>query len=307
MPTCCQGASCACKVSALEGGHMVVSGSGQANDPFLLSADIDVEVHDNLTFDMTVNGTGTTLDPWVLSVNFAATARLADFPDVSDAAASTGQVLAWNGTAWAPAPPTTAAAGSVSVGNGMTGDGSAGNPLVVVADANRLIQNSATGIGMTDAGIGNVVRHFADATARNAMTPGPALNTLTMLATAPGEVDFWDGTRWLPITDRVNTVAGGSEFMQLSGPYNGITPLSRLMNTLTTTTDGTGSFVVLSTALLAGRAGVVSVIFQETGSIAYKAVLNPVGGQVVGKAYSLAGGAPAVGQAITGLYVAYVY
>ena len=82
MPTCCQGATCACKVSAVDGGHLVVSGSGQANDPFLLSADVDLGVVDNLIFDMTLNGTGIEADPWLLSVNFAATARLADFPDV---------------------------------------------------------------------------------------------------------------------------------------------------------------------------------------------------------------------------------
>ena len=134
MPTCCQGATCACKVSAVDGGHLVVSGSGQANDPFLLSADIALGVVDNLVFDMTLNGTGIESDPWLLSVNFAATARLADLPDVADTTANLGQVLAWNGTQWAPAPPTTAAAGSVTVGNGVTGDGSAGAPLRVVGD-----------------------------------------------------------------------------------------------------------------------------------------------------------------------------
>ncbi len=307
MPTCCQGATCACKVSAVEGGHMVVSGSGQSNDPFLLTADVDVQAHDNLTFDTTVNGTGTAADPWVISVNFSATARLVDFPDVSDVAATTGQVLAWNGTAWAPAPPTTAAAGSVVVGNGIGGNGSAGTPLTATPDAARLMQTSSSGIGLSDTGMIAVVRHFADATARTAMTPGPALNSLTMLGTAPGEVDFWDGTRWLPILDRVNTVAGGTEFMQLSGPYNGITPVSRLITTLTTTTDGTGSFTILSTSTLTGRAGVLSILWQETGTIAYKAVLSASGGQVLGKAYKLTDGSPYAGQVINGMYVAYVY
>lgn len=307
MPTCCQGASCACKVSAVEGGHMVVSGSGQANDPFLISADVSVGVVDNLVFDMTVNGTGTGADPWLLSVNFAATARLADIPDVNDAAAATGQVLAWDGTMWSPAPPTTAAAGSVTHGPSLGGDGSAGAPLAVVPDTARGIQVAATGVGLSDTGMRATVRHFADATARNAMSPGPLVNTLTMLDTAPGQVDYWDGTLWRPIADRVNTQPGGTEFLQLSGPYNGITPIARVMSTITATTDGTGQFTILSTAALTGKAGVFSVVFQETGALAYKAVLNAVGGQVVGKAYNLVGGAPLAGSPVTGLVIAYVY
>ena len=139
------------------------------------------------------------------------------------------------------------------------------------------------------------------------MSPTPQVNALTMLATAPGEVDFWDGSKWLPITDRVNTQAGGTEFLQLSGPYNGITPIARVMSAITATADGTGTFTILSTAALAGKAGVFSVVFQETGPLAYKAVLNAVGGQVVGKAYNLTDGSAAAGATINGLVIAYVY
>lgn len=307
MPTCCQGATCACKVSAVDGGHMTISGSGQANDPFLITADIAVGVIDNLIFDMTINGTGTIADPWLLSVNFAPTARLADFPDVVDGAATTGQVLAWNGTQWAPSAPTTAAAGSVSHDPSLTGDGSAGAPLAVVPDSARGLQIAATGVGLSDTGMRATTRHFPDATTRNAMAPGPAVNTLTMLDTALGEVDFWDGTKWMPIADRVNTVPGGTEFLQLSGPYNGVTPISRILTTVTATTDGTGQFIILSTAALAGKAGVFSVMFQETGATAWSAVLATSAGQVVAKAYQLTDGAPMVGTPITGLVVAYVY
>jgi len=286
---------------------MVVSGSGQANDPFLLSADVDFQIVDNLTFDLTLNGSGTAVDPWILSVNFSPTARLADFPDVSEATPTTGQVLAWNGTAWAPAPPTTAAAGSVTHNGTLTGDGSAGTPLAVVSDAARLLQASAsTGVGLNDSGMASVTRKFSDATARNAMTPAPQVNSLTMLGTAPGTVDFWDGTKWGPITDRVG-LSPGTAFLQLSGPYNGTSPITRLLSTMTATTDGSGNFTILSTATLTGRAGVLSIVFQETGSIAYKTVLSATGGQVIGKAYSLVNGAPITGTAVTGMYDAYCY
>ena len=306
MPTCCQGATCACKVSAVDGGHMTVSGSGQANDPFLISADVDLGVVDNLTFDVTLSGAGIVSDPWLISVNFAPTAKLWDFPDVANTTPTTGQVLAWNGTAWAPAPPTTAAAGAVIHGASLVGDGSAGNPLAVVPDAARLTQIAATGVGLTDTGMRAVVRHFTDATARNAMTPGPALNTLTMVDSVPGRVDYWDGTQWTPLLDLV-TFNVTTAFLVLSGPYNGRTPITRMLRPLTVTTDGTGGFVLLSTADLTGRAGVLSCQFQETGATGFKAVLNATGGQVVGKAYALTTGAALVGTPITGLVDAYVY
>lgn len=307
MPTCCQGATCACKVSAVDGGHMTVSGSGQANDPFLITADVDLDAADNLTFDMTVDGEGTVADPWALSVNFAPTARLIDFPDVADTpSATTGQVLAWNGTAWAPAPPTTAAAGAITHGPSLTGDGSAGTPLAVAPDTARLVQIATAGVGLSDVGMASVVRKFTDATARNAMVPGPVLNSLTMLNSAPGRVDYWDGVKWAPLLDLVG-FSVSTEFLQLSGPYNGLTPITRMLRQLSTTTDGTGNFVALSTTDLAGRAGVLSVSLQETGSIGYKAVLNAVSGQITGKAYSLADGSPLAGTPITGMVDAYVY
>ena len=127
--------------------------------------------------------------------------------------------------------------------------------MAVVPDAARLVRIAATGVGLSDAGMGAVVQHFADATARNAMSPTPQVNTLTMLATAPGEVDFWDGTKWLPIADRVNTQPGGTEFLRLSGPYNGITPMTRVMSTVTKTADGAGQFTILDATATGGQGG----------------------------------------------------
>jgi hypothetical protein len=285
---------------------MVVSGSGQANDPFLLSADVDLQAVDNITFDVTLTGTGFAADPWLLSVNFASTARLADLPDVSDTGATTGQVLAWNGTMWAPAPPTTAAAGAVSHDGTLAGDGSAATPLTVISDAARLVQSAATGVGLSDPGMRAVTRHFTDATARNAMVPGPQLNTLTMLDSVPGRVDYWDGVKWAPLLDLV-TFNVTTAFLELSGPYNGLTPITRLIRQLSSTTDGLGVFTVLSTSDLTGRAGVLSAQFQETGTLGYAAILSTSGGQVLGKAYSLTDGSPLVGTPITGLVDAYVY
>ena len=179
--------------------------------------------------------------------------------------------------------------------------------MAVVPDAARLVRIAATGVGLSDAGMGAVVQHFADATARNAMSPTPQVNTLTMLATAPGEVDFWDGTKWLPIADRVNTQPGGTEFLRLSGPYNGITPMTRVMSTVTKTADGAGQFTILDATALAGKAGVFSVVFQPTGTLPIAVVLNTSAGTVVGKAYNLTDGSPAAGQTINGLSIAYVY
>src|SRR5262245_24935935 len=134
MPGCCQGATCACVIKT--GGNSTVTGSGTANDPFVITSTVELNVVDNATFDLTLVGDGSDTAPYVLSVNYAATAKLDHLPDVDAPNPTNGQVLAWNNSLqkWAPAAPTTAASGSVTHDNSLTGDGSAGTPLAVLAN-----------------------------------------------------------------------------------------------------------------------------------------------------------------------------
>lgn len=309
MPTgCCGGGTCSCRITTPEDSRFIIAGSGQPSDPFVLDIELVVEGGDNTTFDTSITGSGSTADPFVISTAYAASARLDDLPDVNVPSPSNGQVLAWNTASgrWVASAPTTAPTGAVQHGTSLSGDGSAGSPLNVATDSAHLMASWPAGVGLSDAGMTSVTRHFIDAAARTAGLPTPTLNALSMLDTAPGVVDFWNGIAWqmLPNQTRWNNIG---QFMQLSGPWTaGLAP-TVLVRQVSTTTDGAGLFDVLSTTDLSGFSGVLTVAFQETGSVAWKCMVNPGTGKVVGTAYRMTDGSVFAGQPITGTVQAILY
>lgn len=306
MPRCCAGASCACKIEA--GSQVIISGSGTSQDPFVVSVDSGLAVADNTVFDMTLAGTGSDANPWTLSVAYAATAKLDDIPDVFAPAPTNAQVLGWNTTnnRWQPQNPTTAASGSVSHDNSLSGDGSGGAPLAVQTDSSRLLGSFSTGLGLSDVGINQTVRKFTDPVARAAALLAPTVNTLSELDTNPGVVEYWTGTQWSPIKDNFDTVILGSALLEMSGPYNG-TRLTYLMKNVAVVADTVGVFPILEVADLAGRAGVLMCAFQETGSLAFKVMVSANVDHIDGTAYTLVSGVPYAGQVITGTAFAWLY
>lgn len=309
MPNCCQGATCACKVSAAADGHMVVTGSGSANDPFELSADVALAVQDSLQFDLTLSGTGDSTSPWSLGVGYAPTAKLSNIPDVNAATPSNGQVLGWDDTAkkWVNQAPTSATPGAIQHGASLSGDGSAGSPLMVVPNAARLLANSASGVGLSDNGMNAVVQHFATSSARNSIAPTPVLNTLTMLDTAPGRIDYWNGTSWAPLLSTITVKPVSPALLELSGPYNGVTPITHLLKTVALTADGSGVVTLLDSTDLSGAAGVLDCWFQESGTVPMRVLVSAGSGVIRGTAYRLTDGAAAAGATVTGMIRAYLY
>lgn len=288
MPRCCGGASCSC---AIEGGsHIEVAGVGSATDPFVIVGDVDLEVVDNASFNLTLAGLGTLVSPWQLSVAYAATAKLADLPDVSETAPTNGQVLAFNTATglWGPVAPTTAASGAVLHDTSLAGDGSAGTPLQVQEDPAAGLTTRPAGLGLADSAINQLVRKFPTVAARTAATPVPTLNTLSLVDSEPGEIDYWDGDSWEPAGGAflLGDVAG-QEFYQLSGAYAG-GRLAIITRNILTTTDATGAFVVLAATELAGRAGVMSVNTQIIYGVAPVPIVvevEGVGGAIIGHAF----------------------
>jgi hypothetical protein len=310
MPSCCgSGSSCSCKISA--GPGIEVTGSGTAVDPFVLSASIGFEVTDTAQFDLTLTGTGESGNPYTLSVAYAATSKLDDVPDVNATSPANGQVLAWDaGTStWVAANPTTAAAGSVQHNQSLSGDGSAGQPLAVVPYATRyLALFAANGIGITDVGINQMVRHFTDTVARSAASPAPTLNTLSMLDSSPGLITWWDGTQWAPLAPSFDSTYLGSttEFLALSGPYAG-SRLTHLVKQFSGSTDASGNVDILDNVDLNGRGGVLTCQFQETGALPFKMVVFANTDRVSGHAFNLVNGTPYASQAFTGIVDAWIY
>src|SRR5262245_15014225 len=302
MPRCCGGSTCACVIQ--EGGHINVDGTGQTQDPFVISTDIALKVTDTKVIDMTLNGIGTAAAPWDISASFAPTAQLHDLPDVNVPNPTNGQVLAWNNSVkeWQAAAPTTAAAGAVQHDTSLLRGGSVGNPPPVNEDPARMLGTTAAGLGLSDTGMNSVVRRFANAAARSAATPAPVLNALTMLDSTPGQIDFWNGSSWVPGGGTISGIdALGQELMQLSGPYTGVQRIALLIRNTSTTTDTNGEFDVLAAADLAGRAGVLSAFVQPTPGSAlpldntltpWQATIGGRAGALRGVAWRLSDGTP---------------
>jgi hypothetical protein len=133
----CSGASCACFITG--GGGIDITGSGSSSSPYLITADLNLAVNDTSTVNLTLSGDGSDANPWRLQAD--ATVTLDQLTDVSTAVATTGYVLARQGDGtFALVPPSTAPAGALSIGDGLTGDASAGNKLrVLLAPASGLV------------------------------------------------------------------------------------------------------------------------------------------------------------------------
>lgn len=306
MPRCCGGATCGCLIQAADKISLV--GSGSAQDPFVISADVDLEVSDNTTFNLSLGGTGTTGSPWVLTLGYASTAKLDDIPDVNAPAPTNGQVMGWDSATskWTPRAPTTAASGSVVNDTSLNGDGSGGSPLSVAEDPDGYIETTLDGIGLTDEAKLSLNRRFGNDAARGADSLVPVLNAVTMLDSNPGQMDFWNGSAWIPVTNGIRRDMG-PEMLALSGSYVDGTPITIITRQVSVTTDATGYFDVVGAADLVSASGVLVCHFQETGTVPFKAMIYPSIDHIGGTAYRLDDGTPYATQVITGVVTAYIY
>lgn len=305
MPRCCGGSNTAIQIS---GTHLTISGAGSAQSPYIIGDSISVVASDNSVFDMTVSGAGTGASPWAISANFAATAKLDDLPDVNAPAPTNTQVLSWDsGTSkWIPRAPTTAASGSISHDTAFVGDGSGGSPLGVNEEPSGFLSTIATGLGLNDSGKNRLVMHYANSATRAASPLTPSLNALSMLDSAPGQVDYWNGVAWVQ-QGQFKIDFGTGQLLALSGSYTGgrVTQMIRQVSQIT---DSAGLFTVLSTTDLTGYAGVLSVTYQPTGSLAPVHVnVETTAVDVKGRAYQLSTGAVLQLSGVTGVVTAWLY
>src|SRR5262245_54999093 len=315
MPNCCGGASCACKLAA--GSGITITGSGTPADPFLITASNVLTPVDNSTFDVNITpvvvGANT---EYRLEVKYASTAKLDDLPDVNAPAPTNGQVLGWDSATskWTARAPTTAAAGAVLHDTSLSGDGSGGTPLQVLENPARGLSTVTAGLGLTDTTMRQLVRSFTNATARSSVDPTPTLNQLTMLDSNPGNIDFWTGSAWQSIQNNLVGQLIGTEFMRMSGGWNGLSQLTHVMKNVVTSTDSTGLFEILSSIDLTGRSGVLTVQFTPAGvdpttatpwmaAVFPSATLNSVNA----KAWSGVDGTVLASLPVTGVVDAWVY
>lgn len=250
-----------------------IDGVGTLQDPFSISF-TGVDVDDTASVNMSI--VWDEVRGYVISAEAVTSGMLADLSDVNIPSPTNGQVLAYNTTThkWEAHAPTTAPGGALTTDNSLTGDGSVGDILEVAHQTGRFTGTFSSGIGMTDAGIQQLVRTFATASARAAADPTPELNALSVLDTAPGVINYWDGTAWQTLNTG-SGVAGlgfkviGSAQVPISGDYAGgaVTLLIKGFNT-TLNTDKT--FTMFTNSDLASYAGIL-------GAWANMDSLNPSG------------------------------
>jgi hypothetical protein len=145
----CSGASCSCFI--IGGGGVTVTGAGSATNQYLITSDVEVGVVDTATINMTKTGDGSPANPWLFQAD--ATIELDELIDVDTAGATAGMVLAKQSDgSYKFVPATTAPAGSLSIGDGLQGDASAGNKLrLLLAPASGLTVGP-TGLAMQGGG-----------------------------------------------------------------------------------------------------------------------------------------------------------
>lgn len=305
MARCCGGGP---SVKIVAGTGVTVEGVGTAGDPFIISFDSNLQVVDTTTINLTLVGDGSPEDPWSLSAALASTMKLADVPDVNAPSPTNGQVLGWDNATqrWTPRAPTTASSGAVLHDSSLTGDGSSGQPLQVVEEPNGFLQTTASGLGLTDAAKRRMVRRFSTSGARAAASPAPDVNSLSILDSNPGQVDYYNGLFWEPLRGMVSIDGNNNQLLALSGAYTG-QPLSMMVRNFSGTTDAAGSLTVLSNASISTRAGVLSAQVMPTGAQAYLPMLTPGTNDISIVARRIDNGAVLGGQVITGQITAYTY
>ena len=127
-----------------------------------------------------------------------------DLSDVSETLPTTGQVLAWDGTSWAPG----AGSGLLVTSDVLSGDGTAASPLTIAqhsATNGQVLQWNGTewrpatvsgGVG-DNWGTQNVI---TNATLAGNGTAGSPIGIASQSAST-GQVLKWNGSSWLPAAD----------------------------------------------------------------------------------------------------------
>lgn len=123
----CSGTSCSCLVQADPDSSITVTGSGSGGSPYVIGGGGVVTVVDSDTIDFDISGDGSTGSPYAITGD--ATVDVEDLANLDTTGVGTGDVIAYDGTAWITIPAPSATPGLIATDATLSGDGSGGDPL----------------------------------------------------------------------------------------------------------------------------------------------------------------------------------
>lgn len=232
------------------GGTTYTAGTGIGIAAGVITNTGDTDASNDLTTANVAAGDVTgTFSNLQIAANAVTNTEIADVAPakLTQSAAATGEVLKWNGTAWAPAPD---AGGTTYTGG--TGISVAGSVISNTGDT-----NAADDLTTASTAAGDVTGPFSNLQiAANAVTNTEIANMapakLTQSAANTNDVLKWNGTSWAPAPDAGGTTYTGGTGISVVGSVISNTGDTNAADDLTTAStaggDVTGPFSNLQIA-----------------------------------------------------------
>jgi hypothetical protein len=127
------------------GENTVVTGSGTVSDPYVVHANLQLilQAQDTTTVSLDLTGSGNVNDAFILTA--VATVSVNDLIDVIDPTPPIlNDTLLYNGSKWEYGPAASVPAGSIHASGGLSGDGTTGNPIII--KVSEAVDTSITGL-----------------------------------------------------------------------------------------------------------------------------------------------------------------
>jgi hypothetical protein len=184
---------------ALNSAQILVGNAANVPTPTALSGDATLSNTGALTISNGVVNSAKILDATITNADIANAAAIAP-SKIGQASATNGQVLKWNGTAWAPATDDAGAAVALNSAQILVGN-AANVPTPTALSGDATLSN--TGALTISNGVVNSAK-ILDATITNADIANAAAIAPSKIGQASatnGQVLKWNGTAWAPATD----------------------------------------------------------------------------------------------------------